>query len=47
MVQCTIYPMRLALITYNPGFVTHMCESLTELRLLSAAGLVDISPMVH
>jgi len=30
----------------NPGFVTHMCESLIERTLLSVTGLVNISPLL-
>jgi len=31
----------------NPGFVTHIHESLFERTLLNVMGLVDISPVVH
>jgi len=32
---------------WNPGIVTHACESLIERMLLSVTGLADISPVVH
>jgi len=45
LLQCTICPIRLGLITCNRGFVTHTRKSLLELMLLSVTGLVDISPI--